>query len=359
MTFHATPQARSTSIEAVLRLCNRPAPLPLCRRPTPLEQRDDIGAALGLRTFLKREDLADDIGCGHKLRKLGFVLADALAQKSNVLITAGSLPSNQCKAVAALGHRLGLRAHIAYGGDHQRRPDRANGNYLITTLCEPTISWFEATAWSEMPTVLANIAATEAQGGARPYVIEPGISAWPGLLGSVDLGFEIARQLEAYDVKECDLIAVAGSGGTCTGLAIAASLMHKPWSVIGICIGEPSVMLTKRSHAFVTDFSCRTGLNVATHDTLSFSDLAIGDGYDSATHCECEAVSVAMRQYGLMLDSNYMIKAYLGMFALREAGRLKTRPVVLLHSGGQAGLFDTGDRWQDWYRARHPNAIAL
>jgi 1-aminocyclopropane-1-carboxylate deaminase/D-cysteine desulfhydrase-like pyridoxal-dependent ACC family enzyme len=349
----------SPTIESVLRMGRASEPLALCRRPTPLEQRDDIGSALGLRTFLKREDLADDMGCGHKLRKLGFVVADALAQKSDVLVTAGSLPSNQCKAVAALSRRLGLRAHVAYGGDGQRRPNRANGNYLITTLCEPTISWFDSTAWSEMPNVLANIAKAEAQAGARPYVIESGVSAWPGLLGSVDLGFEIARQLETYGVTECDLIAVAGSGGTCTGLAIAASLMQKPWSVIGICIGESPDALSRRSHELVADFSQRTGLAVSTHELLSFSDLAIGDGYDAATPAECEAVCSVLQQYGLLLDSNYMIKAYLGMLALRQSGRLKTRAVVLLHSGGQAGLFDAGDRWHNWYRTRHANAIAL
>jgi len=54
-----------------------------------------------------------------------------------------------------------------------------------------------------------------------------------------------------------------------------------------------------------------------------------------------------------------MIKAYLGLLALRQSGRLKTRAVVLLHSGGQAGLFDAGDRWHNWYRTRHANAIAL
>jgi 1-aminocyclopropane-1-carboxylate deaminase/D-cysteine desulfhydrase-like pyridoxal-dependent ACC family enzyme len=357
MRLHVPEQPASIRMEAVLRMGGASEPLPLGRRPTPLEQRDDIGAALGLRTFLKREDLADDIGCGHKLRKLGFVLADALAQKSDVLITAGSLPSNQCKAVAALSRRVGLRAHIVYGGDRQRRPERANGNYLITTLCEPTISWFETTPWSHMPTALSTVAAAEARDGARPYVIEPGVSAWPGLLGSVDLGFEIAAQLALRDVTQCEFVAVAGSGGTCAGLAIAASLMHKPWSVTGICIGEPPEALTRRADAFVADFSRRTGLSVTTRDILSFSDLAIGDGYDAATPRECEAISTALQQYGLMLDSNYMIKAYLGMFALRQAGKLKAPAVVLLHSGGQAGLFDPGDRWQDWYRTRHANAV--
>lgn len=359
MTSSSTWNARSTSLEAVLRDARVLKSLQLCRLPTPLEERADIGAALGLRTFLKREDLADDIGCGHKLRKLGFVLADALDQGSTVLITAGSLPSNQCKAVAALSRRFGLRAHVAYGGDRQRRPDCASGNYLITTLCEPTISWFESTAWSAMPAVLADIAATEADNGERPYVIEPGISVWPGLLGSVELGYELARQLDEHGIEACDLIAVAGSGGTCTGLAIAAALMRKPWSVTGICIGESQEILTQRSNALVRDFSLRTGLDVDATGILSFSDLLVGNGYDVANHLEYEAMSVALQQYGLMLDSNYMIKAYLGMFALRQSGRLTRRPVVLVHSGGQAGFFDSSNQRQDWYRTRYSNAIAF
>src|SRR4051812_37598220 len=81
-------------------------PLPLGALPTPVEHLPSLGSQLGIKLFLKREDRIDDLGCGNKVRKLSYVFADAVMKKATVLLTAGSVPSNQCKAVAALAPRV-------------------------------------------------------------------------------------------------------------------------------------------------------------------------------------------------------------------------------------------------------------
>lgn len=350
---HAPATDLCTPMAALLPRCHVPHPLALFSRPTPLEAREDIGEALGVRLLMKREDKTDDIGSGHKLRKLSYTAAHAVAQRGTVLVTAGSLPSNQCKAVAALAPRIGMRAHVVYGGDRQRQPAAAHGNYLLTTLCEPTLTWRASTPWLAMPAVLDDVAARERSAGEKPYIVEPGVSNWPGLLGSVELGFEIAQQLAPLLVCECDVVAVAGSGGTCTGLAIAAALMKQPWTVTGICIGEPAAALERRSRALVEAFRTHTGLHPDIGRILAFSDVLLGAGYDAASEREFASVAAAVRRYGLLLDSNYMVKAYLGLFALRRSGELKRRTALLIHSGGQAGIFDAAERWQAWHGHRY------
>lgn len=327
--------------------------LPLVDGPTPLEQRDDIGSDLGIRVFLKREDKADDLGCGHKLRKLSYLMADALALGSDVLVTAGSLPSNQCKAVAAWAPRHNLRAHLVFGGDHQYRPPVAHGNYLLTSLLLATVTWHERSPWSSIDRLLGEAAEAERRNGSCPYVIGSGASQWPGLLGSVELGFEMAAQLDAKDVDSCHLVAVAGSGGTCLGLAIAAGVLGRSWAVTGVCVAEGAAQVMQRCRAMQADFARRTGLAVPIEGILDFTEAARGNGYDLPTPQELEAVAMAVRRYGLLLDPNYMIKAYLGLRSLVASSLLRADSAVLIHSGGQFGVFDSGGAWVRWHRSTY------
>src|SRR6266480_1885295 len=102
----------AAEMEALIAQAGLPRPLEAGLIPTPLEYREDISRDLGVALFLKREDRIDDLGCGNKLRKLGYIFADAIQKRATVLVTAGSLPSNQCKAVAAFAARHNLRAHV-------------------------------------------------------------------------------------------------------------------------------------------------------------------------------------------------------------------------------------------------------
>jgi 1-aminocyclopropane-1-carboxylate deaminase/D-cysteine desulfhydrase-like pyridoxal-dependent ACC family enzyme len=342
--------ARRPAFDDVLRRTEAAPPLALVQGPTPLEHRVDLSADLGIRLFLKREDRTDDLGCGHKRRKLSYVMADALRQRADVLVTSGSLPSNQCKAIAALAPRWGLRAHLVFGGDDQQRPQVARGSYLLTTLCAPTISWHERSPWVSIGLHLEEAASQERRSGGRPYVIGSGASQWPGLLGSLELGFEMAAQLDAQGVDDCHLVAVAGSGGTCLGLALAAALLAKPWKVSGICIGEPASEVAAHARVLLADFEMRMGQSFPLQGILDFTDIARGEGYDRPRAAELEAVALAVRRYGLLLDRNYMVKAFLGLRALLDTGQLVSGTAVLVHSGGQLGIFDESDAWVRWHR---------
>ncbi|GAB4566608.1 MAG: 1-aminocyclopropane-1-carboxylate deaminase [Rhizobacter sp.] len=345
-----TGGGNTSVLNDLLQRTGAPSPLPLMHEPTPLEHRLDLSRDLGIRLFLKREDKIDDLGCGHKLRKLSYLMADALLRQSDVLVTSGSLPSNQCKAVAALAPRWGLRAHLVFGGDHQQRPDVAHGNYLLATMCDPTVSWHEKSSWSAIGVHLEEAAAKERRSGARPYLIGSGASQGPGLLGSVEMGLEMAVQLDAQGVGECHVVAVAGSGGTCLGLALAARILDRPWKVSGICVGEPAQEVAARTLALLADFEVRTGLSFPLQDVLEFTDIARGGGYDRPRDDELETVAMAVRRYGLLLDRNYMVKAFLGLRALLAAGQIRSGAAVLVHSGGHLGFFDSSDAWVRWHR---------
>lgn len=328
-------------------------PATLSSYETPLEYRTDISFDVDRKIYLKREDLIDSLGCGHKLRKLSYVIPDITEKNASVLVTYGSLPSNQCKAVAAVAAKLRLKSHVIYGGDNQVKPDIAQGNYLLSILLASTISWFEKTPWERINEKVEEIINIEKGNGEVPYLISSGIFSWLGLLGSIELGFELARQSELNNVKFDNIVATAGSGGTCLGLQIAAELMGLKWKVFGVCIGQTSDFLDEKLLKMKKEFFQRIGcFDISNHGITLFNG-AIGEGYDMPQIQELECVAYAIKHYGLFFDPNYMAKTYLGMKELIRNDVIEKRDAtVLIHSGGQMGIFDNSVSLSGWSKDR-------
>src|SRR5438477_11975581 len=89
----------------------------LAHAPTPLLQLERLSEELGVELWVKRDDLTGLLETGNKIRKLEFLVGEALAQKADTLITCGTLQSNCCRCVAAVCARLGLRAVLALQGE--------------------------------------------------------------------------------------------------------------------------------------------------------------------------------------------------------------------------------------------------
>src|SRR2546426_12669968 len=88
----------------------------LAYAPTPLLKLERLSAELGVELWVKRDDLTGLLESGNKIRKLEFLVGEALAQRADTLITCGTLQSNCCRAVSAVAARLGLKAILALKG---------------------------------------------------------------------------------------------------------------------------------------------------------------------------------------------------------------------------------------------------
>ena len=94
-----------------------PSRIPLARLPTPIEKLERLSERLGVELYVKRDDLTGLVETGNKVRKLEFLVADALRDGADTLITCGTLQSNCARAVAATAARLGLKALLALKGE--------------------------------------------------------------------------------------------------------------------------------------------------------------------------------------------------------------------------------------------------
>src|SRR5258708_33700038 len=93
-----------------------PARLELALAPTPILKLDRLSRRLGVELHVKRDDLTGLLESGNKVRKLEFLVGEALQQGADTLVTCGALQSNGCRAVAAVAARLGVRAVLLVRG---------------------------------------------------------------------------------------------------------------------------------------------------------------------------------------------------------------------------------------------------
>ena len=103
----------------------------LAYAPTPLLKLERLSQELGIELWIKRDDLTGLLESGNKIRKLEFLVGDALAQRADTLITCGTLQSNCCRTVSAVAARLGLKAVLALKGNP---PSEYDGNLLLDRL---------------------------------------------------------------------------------------------------------------------------------------------------------------------------------------------------------------------------------
>ena len=175
-----------------LELAVLPTPVQFCRRLT-----EHLG---GPRIFVKRDDLTGAGGGGNKVRKLEYVLAEAVAAGADSVVSIGVTQSNAMRQLAGTAAALGLACHCAvitdrFGIDS---PDyREGGNYFLTRLFGAAVH--PCTASDDQTGVLERIAAGLRSEGMRPFVIPYGISSVSGALGYVRAVREVADQMAGPD----------------------------------------------------------------------------------------------------------------------------------------------------------------
>jgi D-cysteine desulfhydrase len=193
----------------------------LAYAPTPLLKLERLSAEIGVELWVKRDDLTGLLETGNKIRKLEFLVGEALAQNADTLITCGTLQSNCCRCVAAVSARLGLRAVLALKG---APPAEYDGNLLLDRLLGAEVRYCSDTEWAKIDEVLQDLAARERAAGRVPYVIPESGATVTGALGYLTCGQELAQQVR-HGAPEFDTVVItAFSGGSQAGLLMARQL---------------------------------------------------------------------------------------------------------------------------------------
>ncbi len=309
----------------------------LAYAPTPLLKLERLSKELGVELWVKRDDLTGLLETGNKIRKLEFLVGEALAQNADTLITCGTLQSNCCRAVAAVAARLGLKAVLALRG---APPAELDGNLLLARLLGAETRYCSDDEWRRIDEVLEELAARVRRRGGTPYVIPESGATVTGALGYVACGEELAQQIR-HGAPDFDTIAItAFSGGSQAGLLMAKQLYGLRAEIVSVPIAWDAARVRDYVTGIIGEARRRYGLPVEAP-----AEIPLLDGYQGAGRAEVRTdaldtlVHVA-RTEGLVLDPVYTAKAFAGLLdrIRRDARELGPR-VCFIHTGGVFSLF--------------------
>ncbi len=321
-----------------MRLASLPR-LPLAHLPTPLEPAPNLTAVLeGPRILVKRDDLTGLALGGNKTRKLEYLIADARAQGASVVITVGSTGSNHCRQTAAAARVAGLRCVLVLNAASPDPP--LQGNYLLDHLLGAEVRLIRDA--SEREPTMERVAEELRRRGERPYLIPGGGSNPVGASAYVAAVYEIARQLEEAGWAARHLYTTSStSGGTHAGLALGARLADAPFDVVGIGIEDDAAAIRRVVTPLANATAEFLGADVRlAPEDLIVDDRFVGPGYAVPTPECLDAIKLAARTEGLLLDPVYTGKTLAGLIDHIRTGRLgRDETVIFLHSGGVPALF--------------------
>lgn len=187
-----------------------PDKLNLAQLPTPLQFLPRLSTELaGPRIWVKRDDLTGCAVSGNKVRKLEFVLARAIAEGADTLLTSGGLQSNHCRATAVLGAQLGLKVHLILRGELPERPP--DGNLLLDSLVGAEISCYPQKQYQHLPELIDHWLDFYRSRGRMPYVIPTGASDGIGIWGYLHSVSELACQFRELEIKPDAIVCATGS----------------------------------------------------------------------------------------------------------------------------------------------------
>jgi D-cysteine desulfhydrase family pyridoxal phosphate-dependent enzyme len=315
--------------------------LGLATLPTPLEPMRRLTAHLsGPRLWVKRED-ATGLGFGgNKLRKLDYVLHEAVASKADVLVSGGVVQSNSQRQVAAAAAKLGMECHLAvyHGRLAPPTPEyETSGNVLLNRLFGAHL---HDVPWTgNRNAAIEELGSRLREQGRRPYFVPYGVSSPLGAIAYASTIVEIAEQTAALGIRPAAIVHCTGSAGTQAGLVFGASVAMPEARIVGIDIDAEPERVRSDVIAYGRAAAEMTGTRFDENEVEVVAGHA-GPAYGVPHAATIEAIKLAGALEALPLDPVYSGKGLAGLIALVREGRWQPdEDVIFIHTGGTPALF--------------------
>lgn len=326
----------------------------LARTPTPVQRLHLPGLRDGVELWLKRDDMTGSDLSGNKVRKLEFLLADALRQGCDSVVTVGGIQSNHARATAVAARLLGLEAHAVLRCSASTLQDDPQlvGNLLPLRLSGAHAHLVTREEYGRVGSrALVDAVAEQLRAaGKRPYCIPVGGSNALGSWGYLECVQELVTG--SAHLPRFDHIALAcGSGGTAAGVALGVALSGLPCRVtaFGVC-DDPDYFYDHVTQIF-SELGAPPG-TPAPRECLRIVQSR-GAGYAISRPDELDTIARVAASCGVVLDPVYVGKAMHALLQDMEChpDMYSGSRVLLLHTGGLFGAYDkAGDLLDALYR---------
>jgi len=315
--------------------------IPLGTLPTPITHLNNLGNHLGLKQlYMKRDDLTGkklDNGKhlfgGNKVRKLEFLLADALHKGYNSVLTFGCAGSNHAVATSVYAQQVGLQPITILRPQHNT--DIVQQNILLRHAYGTDQYEYYTYPMSHIGAALVSIHYQQ-RSGIFPYVIPTGGSCPLGILGFVNAALELEEQVKQGHMPEPDYIYVAlGSYGTTAGLILGLKLTNLKTKVMPIWV-EPAPenaqeklqQLINKTHELLQQIDPNIPGISLTKEDLSMRVEFSGENYGIPTKECLDAITIMQTQENIQLDPTYSGKSFSAIMHDIQTDRLKNKVVL-------------------------------
>ena len=319
-----------------------PARLELALAPTPILKLDRLSRRLGVELHVKRDDLTGLLESGNKVRKLEFLVGEALQQGADTLVACGALQSNGCRAVAAVAARLGLRAVLLVWGEP---PVAYDGNLLLGRLLGAEVRYCAEADFARAGEIMETMAIEIRARGGRPYLIPESGANEVGALGYLECAVELSEQINHGAPRFDAVVISAFTGGSQAGLLLGKRLAGLPGEIVGVPIARPAERV--REHVVHTMGAAirRWGFSIDVPKTIHLLDGDPGgDGLD-ATDADLAVLVELAREEGVLLDPVYTARGFRGLVeTLSRDPKALGQRVCFIHTGGLFSLFPYRER---------------
>ena len=315
---------------------------PLAFLPTPLEYLGNLTKHLGgPKIYIKRDDLTGLTLGGDKPRKLEYLLGDALKHGYDTVITAGSSQSNHIRLTTAAARKVGLHP-IAFTVPDEHSAN--TGNLFTSRLLDCELIFRKVpdnNHWHLVP-FMDEKAEELRRAGRKAYVIPISGTTDVGCLGYIRCMFELEAQFNAMNVRPTVIYVTCGTGGNIASLMIGMNVLGMDIPIRGISVNRQKNEASELVMKWFNATCALIGVKATTN--YDVDDRFIGQGYGKLTAACKEAILLAARTDGILLDPVYTGKTMSGLIGHIREGRLtKNDTVVVIHTGGVPALFAYAD----------------
>eukprot|EP01025_Chloroclados_australasicus_P013161 TRINITY_DN16252_c1_g1_i3.p1 TRINITY_DN16252_c1_g1~~TRINITY_DN16252_c1_g1_i3.p1 ORF type:complete len:315 (-),score=41.63 TRINITY_DN16252_c1_g1_i3:406-1350(-) len=292
--------------------------------------------------YIKRDDLSGMQLSGNKVRKLEFLMEEALEKGHDSVITIGGIQSNHCRATAVACAYIGLQCHLILRNSAALadKDPGLTGNLLLDRMMGATIHQVSKEEYVKVgsPKLGEQLQQELQQQGLNPYVVPVGGSNARGTWGYISAAHEIIQQSEQLGVQFDDIVVACGSGGTSAGLLLGIHLSGYGAKVTsyGVCDDEDYF------YDYIDGIFDDLGVGKDTRSRQLLTAIqAKGEGYAISKQEELQYVLDVSTATGVLLDPVYSGKALYNMMIDAQKGRWEgSRKVLFIHTGGLLGMFD-------------------
>lgn len=311
----------------------------LAHIPTPLQYCSRLSEELGIRLYVKRDDLTGLALGGNKTRNLEFRMAEAKAAGADILLFVVEVSSNSARQTTAAANMLGMEIILFLRG---KTDTPVQGNLLINHLLGAEIRIRDVPSSKALEQEAVAVAAELRSQGRRPFILNhASMFATASAVGYVESTLETLEQLTALGAGTPTHLYMTSFSKGQAGLLLAKKALGLPAKVVGIS-ASPAREDRRNATAQIGNAAAAVlGLDVRLEDTdVDNTDEYGGPGYSIPSEACIAAIKEVARKEGILCDPVYSGKGMAGLLGHIRRGKVpRDSTVVFIHTGGQPALF--------------------